>query len=271
MNTKHTQALTALAVLIIGLLASSDIIAATFFTEFDIYPTTVQPGQDVIVTVTNTGLLQANNAIIQIIANGTISNYTDMCVEGDIQPIINSYTLAVEFSRMSPYVECDIELVVPEPVNLRIEVSSDGSIAPLATWSLELAVFMLIALLISWVVASAILAKFAARLISKTEIYNKIELWWFKKAFKKAENAKEIIEYVRKEYGWKITKADAKVLELIYLRKTTTAQLQKHSGIPWDQVKYRVEKMRRLELVMKEETKLDETLNEYFTRLRPDG
>ena len=264
MNTQQTQALLALVVLIIGLLVGSDTIAATFFTKFDIYPTTMQPEQNTIVTVMNTGLLQANNVIVQIIANGTISDYTDMCIEGDIQSIINNYTLAVEFSRMSPHVECNIELTVPEPVSLQIEVSSDGRIAPLTAWSPGFAVLMFIVLLMFMVVASVIFSIFTARFIGNTEIYNRIVLWWFKKAFKKAENAKEIIEYVRKEYGWKITEADAKILELIHSRKTTIAQLQKHSGIPLDQVKYCVEKMRRLELVLKEETKLDRTLDNFF-------
>lgn len=263
MNTQSTQALTALAVLVISILVSSDTIAAEFFTDFDIFPKTVQPDQAEVVTVMNAGLLQANNVIVQIIANGTISNYTDMCVEGDIQSIINNNTLVVEFSRMSPFVECDIELAVSEPVNLQIKVSSDGRIAPLAAWSwTSLALILLV--LLSFCAALLILVIFTVRMLRKTEPYNRIDLWFSKKAFKKAENAKEAIEYVRKEYGLEITEADAKILELIHLRKTTMAQLQKHSGLSWNQVKYRAEKMRRWELVLKEKMELDKSLANFF-------
>lgn len=107
---------------------------------------------------------------------------------------------------------------------------------------------------------------------NNTEVkYHKLEFKIFNKTiaphkstFKEAAYPDKTIKYVQKEYGLTIGKIDVKILELIHARKTTMAQLEKHSGLSMKQVKYRVKKMRRYELVSKERLDLHETLSRFF-------
>ena len=270
MNARTTGILTSLAVSLITALVGSDIIAAEIFTDYYISPQKVQPEQYTPVTVQNIGWLQANDAVVQIISNGTISNYENVCAEGKVWPSINNNTLIVEFSRMSPKIKCHIGLVAPEYVQLDMVVSSDGRITP---WTMSsyipwLSWITLITMMTSWLVIPYILTVLIFRKLYKTELYNRFKLWEYRNSFKKAENSIEIRQYVQKEYQSKITDADATVLKLIYLQKTTMGQLRKHTGLPLDRVRYIVEKMRRYELISKEKMEIHDTLDNFFRCLR---
>ena len=266
MNARTTGILTSLAVSLITALVGSDIIAAEIFTDYYISPKKVQPEQYTLVTVQNIGWLQANDAVVQIISNGTISNYENVCAEGKVWPIINNNTLIVEFSRMSPTIKCNIGLVAPEYVQLDMVVSSDGRITPWTTSSYIpwLSWITLITMTTSLLVIPYILTVLIFRKLYKTELYNRFKLWGYRDSFKKAKNSIEIRQYVQKEYQSKITDADATVLKLIYLQKTTMGQLRKHTGLPLDRVQYSVEKMRRYELISKEKMEIHGALDNFF-------
>ena len=95
------------------------------------------------------------------------------------------------------------------------------------------------------------------------KVFNKT-ITFHKSKFKEAAYPDKTIKYVRKEYGLTIGRIDVKILELIHARKTTMTQLEKHSGLSMKQVKYRIKKMRRCELVSKEKLELHETLDRFF-------
>lgn len=274
MNEHTTQILAALAISIIATLVGSDIIAAEIFTDFDISHKKIQPEQNTTVIVKNTGWLQANNAIVQIMANDTINNYANLCVEGDVQQIMNNNTLlVVKFSRISPAIECKIGLVAHEYVQLNMTVSSDGRITP---WTSSSSTSLLpwIALITAMTSLSAalyILIVLSFRKLSKTELCNKFVLWWYKNRFRKAENSYQIKKYVQREYKLEITDADATILELLYLQKTTMGQLRGYTLLSLDRVRYSVEKMRRCELVSKEKMEIHDTLDDFFKRLHSDA
>lgn len=275
MNSRTTQILTASIVLAVTILAGSSTIKAEFFTNFDIVPKKIGPEQE-IVSVRNTGLLQADNVIVQIIAGGTISSYADKCAEGEIHELIDNSTLVVKFLRMSPAVECNLELVVSTPTDLEVVVSSDGRLSP---WELGKPWPSLPGFVILWMalmIVVYIIILLVVDTLLKNEICNRIEFWLREISrtlqhitkFKEAANAKKIVQFVKDEYDLKINNLDATVLELIYLQKTTMWQLRNHSKLSLQQVKYRVWKLRHYELVSKKVMKLDKTLEDYFKHPR---
>ena len=264
-----------LTVLAVTTFAGSGTVKAEFFTNFDISPTKIGPEQE-IVSVRNIGWLQADNAIVQLITNGTISSYVDKCVEGEIYDLIDNSTLVIKFTRISPAVECNLEIVVSEPVDLEMKVSSDGR---LATWESGKPWPTLSGFVILWVLLTMVLyiiALLVLDLLLKNEICNYMTFrlreasrtLQHKTKFKEAMNAKKTIQFVKDEYDLKINSLDATVLELIYLQKTTMWQLRNHSKLSLRQVKYRIWKMRRYELVSKSVLKLQKDLDDYFGSLR---
>ena len=293
-----------LAVAGISILVSSGILTAQFLTGYDISHEALPPGQHTI-TVKQTGLSSANNAIMQIITNDTISNYAYKCIEGEVQQLVDNGTLVVEFSRMSPGRECNIELEVPAPVNLEMDVNSDGRITRWTTettwqsqlldmllqwleswpsWALVILLLSLFVSLSAVLLASQfILPMLIIYMLQRTEGFNnrmvkfshtehKLFSWIIKllpkNNFKKSNNAEKIKKFVSKEYGLKINEIDATILELVYLQKTTIVQLEIYSGLALEHVKYRIRKMRRIKLVSKEKMELHETLDDFFSRMR---
>ena len=256
---------------------------AELFTTYDYHPKALPSGQHAIVVV-NTGWVQADNVNLRIIANSTIVDPKDKCAEGGVQQIINNNTLVMEFSRMSPQEECEIGLTVNDPVNLRMEVNSDGRLEPWSSGrsgillSPQLVVTTLLILLILVSISPAIIALMITHTLYRFEWFNNLEVKFPHKArkirnttfvlhrnkFKKPENAERIIKFVREEYGWRINEIDAKILELIHNQKTTVAQLDKHFGLSTKHVEYRIRKMRRYELISKEKLELHETLGDFF-------
>ena len=275
MNNGTVQILIALTVLAATILAGSDTVKAEFFNSFDITPKKIGQEQE-IVSVKNTGWLQADNVIVQIIANSTISSYVDKCVEGEIHELIDNNTLVVKFSRMSPTVECNLELVASTPADLEMVISSDGRMMPWESEKPWPTVSSVIILFVAFMIVLYICLLFVMNALSKTEQLVYIEFWLreisrtlqHKTKFNEAKNAKKTVRFVRREYDLKINKLDATVLELIYLQKRTVWQLRNHSKLSLQQVKYRVWKMRHYELMSKEVMELDKTLEDYFKEER---
>ena len=173
---------------------------------------------------------------------------------------------------MSPAVKCNIELMLPEPVDLTMMISSDGRLTP---WESGKPWPSLSGFTILWIalpIVLYIIVLLVANALLKTEMLNHIEFWLHetlrtllrKTKFKETINAKKTSRFVKDEYDLKINNIDATILELIYLRKTTIWQLRNHSKLSLQQVKYRVQKMRNYELMSKDTMKLNETLEGYF-------
>lgn len=276
MNAKTVQILTASIALTITILAGSGTVKAEFFTNYDISPSEIEPKREII-SIKNIGWLQADNAVVQITANGTMSSYVDKCVEGEIHELIDNSTLVVKFSRMSPAVECNLELIVSEPVDLVMEVSSDGR---MASWEsgrklwLTLPGFAILSIAVT--IVAYIVFLLIMDMILKEEIFNYMTFWLreasrtlqHKTKFKETLNARKTIQFVKDEYDLKINNLDATVLELIYLQKATMWQLRNHSKLSLQQVKYRIWKMRKYELMSKEEMNLQKSLDDYFEDLK---
>ena len=74
----NTNVLLTVFVLLITIFTSSDILKAEILTDFDIEHDQMYSEQKNILHVRNTGLIQADNAIVLIAANGTISDFTDL-------------------------------------------------------------------------------------------------------------------------------------------------------------------------------------------------
>lgn len=255
-------------------------LSAELLTNFDIEHRVIEPGQN-IVTVENTGLIQANDVILQIGANGTIDGYVDECVEGDIEELLGNSKIVMKFSRMSPGSECNIGLTVSERVYLNMVVSSDGRLTEWRSWekwsNLNNVRIIWSTVFVSEIIFIVVVA--FRHLLPRSEWLN---YWEFKQREKRLANksedgfdvaskADEIKKFVQKEYGLDVNEIDATILELIYFQKTTMPQLQRHSKLSLQQVKYRVRKLRRHELISKEKIELHAALGDFFDQLWQDA
>ena len=260
-STSHIIAITAIVLSVITLLANSDELKAEFLTSFEVYPEIAYPEQETIF-VRNTGLLQANNVVLTLYANGTIDNFRDVCPEGTMYRM-DDKTLVTKFQRMSPNMVCGLELTVSKPVSFNVAITSDhrSTWAPnmLPSYSLIYLYTMITAMIASYIGALILLSNS----LGKSEFIHSIEFWRRRDQFKKAKLADEICEFVLEEYDQCIKDIDATVLEHIYNKKKTKNQLAKYSGLSIKQVKYRIWKLRQLEL-LEDPMDLNSTLHEYF-------
>lgn len=262
MMTSRTAIIIAILIPSITILTGSDILKAEFFTSFKVDPKIIHPEQENIIYVENTGLLQANNVILALYANGTIDNFRDVCPEGNMYQI-DDKILVAEFQRMSPYMVCEFALTVSESVQFDVvAITSDHR----STWAPNvlpyslIVVYLIVAII--FIIEIAVLIQFY-NWSAKSEFMHSIPFRLRRIKFKGTRYAHKTREFVLNEYDLQINEIDATVLELVHGRKKTMNQLRKHSGLTMPHVKYRIGKLKRLEL-LNDSMELDLALSEYF-------
>lgn len=267
--------------------AGSDIFKAEILTVFEISPEREYPSKNNTITVKNTGYLQADNVIILLAADKNMTNHSDMCAEGEIKDF-DSKTLTAEFTRMSPHMPCKFELKFSEPASLNYTITADGrllpwnsqwpwsNIGPLVFLVLVIAIPVLIVVIevcfLYAVLKSKIIFSFYWFDIHKSEI--KRYLWPLlckkldenKKPDEMMEkllmNVKEVILYVKYEYGITIDEVDATILQLICVGKTTIQQLKNKMNLSHWHIKSRLNTLRKYELLT-QGIKVHKTLADY--------
>ena len=266
----NTNALLVVLVAAVTILAGSDTLKAEVLTGFEIEPDQVPPGENTL-EIMNTGWVQANNAVVLISANDTIKGFTDLCVEGKVSRLDDS-TLVAEFSRMSPYMPCGFGLDVREPVLVDIMISSDGRILP---W-IKNSPFNGIVIAIAGVFIFALIGNIVIYyIIMKDEFWisawSRIDFQIHKGSFvgEEKKDAARTIDFVSNEYGSNIDDKDVRVLKLLHSGKTAKGQLKNHSGLTNWQINYRLEKLRRLELVLPDKMELSKAIQDHFEDDRP--
>lgn len=260
MKRRDVVSLIALAVTII---VGSSTIKSELLTNYEITPKEVHPDQNTILSITNIGWFQADNVAVVITTNGTIDDFTDMCIEGKMLRFDNK-TLVAKFQRMSPQVDCHFELTVSESVSLSYEVNSDGRLTPWFGWP-PISVFLMI-LFIIMAIPTIVLIFSLKGLFGSNEWYDYFVK--YEKKFNEIKGADNTREFVRAEYGHEIGRADATILRLIYHGKTTKSQLMVHSGLSSRQVSHRIRKMRQYELISEGKIELNKTLHNHFTLIQ---
>ncbi len=123
---------------------------AELLTNFEVSPDEVKPDKLNTISINNTGFVQADNAVMSIVAgNSTITKFSDACAEGQISRMDNK-TLVAEFPRMSPKMPREFELYVSNPSGLDIAISSDGRLESwdgsqsILLWPLALGMLLLV-------------------------------------------------------------------------------------------------------------------------------
>ena len=218
----------------------------------------------------NTGLIQANNAVVLISANGTIADFTNLCAEGQISQLDNS-TLVVEFPRMSPYMPCKFKLNVCEPARADITISFDGRILPWINDSpFNHLVMTLVSIIVAMIVCSVIFYR-TMRNDDWTAAWGWIDFQIHKGSFvgEVKKDAARTINFVRYEYGRKIDDIDVRVLKLLHYGKTAMGQIKTQSGLTERQINYRLKKLRRLELILPDKMELSKAIQDHFEDDRP--
>lgn len=268
--TNHTAIIIA-TILVpgIALIANSEILINEFFTSFEIDPRVAHPEQENVINVRNTGLVQADNVILTLYANGTINDFRDACPEGNMYQMDNK-TLVAEFQRLSPVMLCQFVLVVSEPIQFDVAAfTSDHR----STWAPEALPYSVIAVFI--ILAVILVIEFAVLILlfnwlARDESIHWLEFRLHRNKFKEAKYVCETRKFVLDEYDLRINEIDATVLEIVHSKKKTMNQIRKYSGLTMRQVRYRIWKLKRLEL-LKESMELDLALSEYFSSKLKDS
>ena len=259
----NANALLTVSVLSITIFTGSDILKAEILTDFEIEHDQMHSGQKNVLHIRNTGFIQADNAIVLIAANGTISDFTDLCAEGQISRL-DGGTLVAEFTKMSPRMECAFELNVLEPILLNTTISSDGRIIPwdeTSSWGKGLwAIIILLGVLIA---EAAVLYYVLKTSLWRTIRYG-LEFLPYRNIFIEAPKTQDTINFIREEYAIRINRIDATILKLIYCGKTTMGQLRRYSNLSGMQITYRIKKLRQHELIHQGTLTIDKALQNYF-------
>ena len=260
-----TKGILTVLVMLVTLAAGSDILKAEVLTGFDASPDMVSPGQETKISITNTGIVQADNAVVLIAASDTIANYTDICAEGKVTQQ-NNTTLVVEFTRMTPNMQCVLDLDIPKPVSLDVTIGSDGRIQAWKKGQTTFLVPILIIVGMIGIIFVEVVIIYSVAKIHVNHMWYKLKLRLERESLKETAHVSPTIKFVYDEYKVKIDEADATVLELIYCRKTTKRQLTNYSGLSKSLIDYRIDQMSKKELISKDTLELNKILLEHFNR-----
>ena len=250
-------------VVVVGIaFAGSDIFKAEILTGYEISPRLAHPDQQNLVSVKNTGPVQANTVVFQISANATIVKFSDVCAEGHMTRL-NATTLVAEFPIMTPYVQCRFGLVVYEPTSLNYTITSDGRLGSWSGGPSTLLLYAIAAMPVAIVLLELAFFYYSIRDILVSGLY-RVTMKIIRSNFTPSENSNKTIEFVKCTYGIKIDKVDATILERIYCRKKTTPSLMKNTTLSRLHIKYRINKMCRCELLTKDRKEVEEELDKHF-------
>ena len=252
----------------------SDILKAELLTDIGTSPDQASPDKRNQVSIINTGLLQADNVIVLLTANDTISDFSGKCVEGKISKF-DDKTLLVKFSRMSPSISCEFDVKVHRSVLLNYQIIADNRINPktdLQSWlliSLSVAIPAILFLTDAYI----IYALFRKHLINglcwiDTHKHNLSGRW---EKFEVKVNSKETALYVKKEYGVSIDYVDATILEWIHAGKTTPLQLKAQTHLSLWHIRSRIAKITKYGLLIKDEEQIHSSLVDHFDKQQTDN
>ena len=252
----NTSIIVTFATVAATILAGSEILRAELFTNYEIDPLIVEPNHETTLYVRNIGFLQADNAVVIIVANDTINKFIDVCAEGESSRQ-DDRTFVVKFLRMSPHMECGFKLTTSEPTELNATISSDGRVT---LWDGSPPTYIVAAVIFIVLVVEVCVGILFHKKLFKSERWHMVLFRLDKRRFKKSKMADQICNFVMSEYTLKINEIEGTVLELIYSKKTTIGQLKNYSGLTSQQINYRIKKLRRYELIHNSKMELDQTL-----------
>ena len=251
------------AVVVVGIaFAGSDIFKAEILTGYEISPGLAHPDQQNLVSVKNTGPVQANTVVFQISASATIVDFLDVCAEGNMTRL-NATTLVAEFPIMTPYVQCRFGLIVSEPTSLNYTITSDGRLGPWSDGPSVLLFYAFVAMPVAIVLLELAFLYYSIRDMLVSGLY-RIIMKVTRSKFTPIENSNKTIEFVKCTYGIKIDSVDATVLESVYCGKKTMLSLKKENNLSRLHTEYRINKMRRYELLMRDEMTVEGEIGKHF-------
>ena len=246
---------------IITLTAGSDAFRAEFLTYFEVGPKNMQPGQDNVIRIKNTGLIQANNAIVVLAINSTVTNYVDRCAEGHVSSL-DSSTIIAKFERMSPGMECQVHVGVKEVAALDVSISADGRMTTWVKNSFSPVGWLVISLF--GLFLEMVMVYFIVKKMQPEKMWYWIDFKLHEGKFKPSKNADKVDKVVEENYSIKLGKVDASILERVYDGDKTIRRLIKESGLSLSQIKYRVGNLRYFELIVTDKIEIEETLQRFL-------
>ena len=248
------------SLLVILALVGSDTFKAELLTNYEISPMQAHPGQHNLISVQNTGIVQADNVVVLITADSIIDDFSDVCAEGQID-MQDNWTLVAEFTRMSPYMQCGFVLEVSKPTSLNFTISADGRLGP---WGSPLPWLLIMPGIALSLVAVEIVIVYTFVKKMLRHIWYDRKARFYKEKLEKAKSSKHMIHFVKETYGIKIGVVNAAVLELICCGNKEIHCLEKKSGLSRSQIMYRIEELRKHELLMEDMVEVKGTLAKNF-------
>ena len=247
----------------------SDIIRAEIFTGFEVFPRQALPDSENLISIENSGPLQADNVVVIIAANSTVSNFLDVCAEGEMD-WLDDETLVAEFSRMTPNTRCEFGLEVSEPALLNVTITADGRLGP---WSGEPSILYFYGIMAAILVIPAVevlwlyfLTRGAIR-----KYWYKGGVWLTGDKFEKSMHAEKTIKFVKDWYYVRIGDTDATILEKIYCKNKTIRQLRNVTKLSKRQINYRIRMLQKKELLLDGTMDLEEALISHFKTILGQG
>ena len=242
---------------IITLAAGSDVFQAEFLTYFEVEPNNMQPEQDNVIRIKNDGFIQANNAVVVLVINSTVTNYADRCAEGHVSRL-DSSTIIAKFERMSPGMECQVYVGVKEVADLDVSISADGRMTTWVENSFSPAGWL--ALLLAGLFLEMVIVYFIVKTLPLAKAWYWIDFKLHGGKFNPSKNADKVAKVVKGKYSVKLNKVDASILGWVYDGDKTLRRLMKESSLSLSQIKYRVDNLRYYELIVTDKIEIEETL-----------
>lgn len=201
--------------------------------------------------VTNSGLFQVTGMLLTWTIPG--AHPIDMagaCMEGRVSVDDNGHIRA-EFDRMTPGMECRLANVVDRGMDPSgIAITADGYTG---VWTIEQSIHQSVIreLFMSWLTIPLVIAVVHIFFVFTTIIHAAFGLYWGRVEQRKPDpNATENIqEFIKKEYGVKLTCNEGAVLTLIVCGKDTIGQLEVHTGMRRWHIRHLINQLRRRCLV----------------------
>lgn len=227
MDAAHVWSVVLLVGLEVVLLAAGGDTIRAYLSDYEI-TSSASDTLSSTVTIRNVGLLQSTDTLAVITMNGTVSILDKMCPEGSIVQD-NEHTLVVFFQHMTHGMPCVIDLhgaVVPQITLFTAKGLPEAEVVlkegrSYGVWNLAIGI--------------GVIGQFAIGLFTIWMYHADLRnnYWSFRATgYTRTKNANNIVNYIKKVYGIKISHQKASVIETLIDRPLSPILISQKLTLP---------------------------------------
>lgn len=241
---------------IVTVLISSNTFASELFTSFEIDTMPKDDSHTTIITIKNTGWLQAKNVVMHMTFDSPVVIQNTDCLEGSITHAEDS-KIDLSFLRMSPNIECRLDMGKTNSTDFKAWIIADDRSAVYYPDSYIILDYLLrLATLFGvMIVLPIILISYGTYLLILQDLrshkHKPIDCW------------KKIQQLVKETHGTRINKYDVSILcAIISHDKHTISEIKTHAKISKTYVKKRVQHMIKNDIILSDKFQVAESLHQ---------